>query len=476
MLIGFLLPAKAENKGLVINTDFIKVALEQGASAKEVFEIINNENEHVLVSVQTEELSGFATLSETSFLLEPGERRTIKLAFSIKENAAPDAYAGKIFVQTEKSSETINIITEVKEKNAELGVSVNLLDGIILPGEYSQGTITILNSGEMKPLQVTVYYAIKNFEHELFSVKEESLAVDDELSITRSLKTSTNIPAGKYVHYARVSYENVVSASAEAFEISLQNAEIEEVNETETPETTPPPNFTFNISQFVTSETVNKIVSIGGIILTSIVGIGIIVLLVYAFLKATKRAVSAVKNSVSGFFEKRAVRKELEKKPKVVEKPVRPEITEKPVEKKLGVITRFKEKLKTRKQEKKVKVIEEPVKKQQLIPKKKKPSLVHKIKGKLKRKPPIKKPEKLEVVEKIFEKKKKPEHKPKKTRKKKKAPEVTTRRPEKVVKIVTFGAKKKRKKRRKKVLEEDKEVEDFIKLLERMKKTYKPRK
>ena len=98
--------------------------------------------------------------------------------------------------------------------------------------------------------------------------------------------------------------------------------EISEINET-TEIGLPTTNFTFNLSRFITSETVSKIVNVGGIVVAGAVGIGIIVLLLYAVVKSIRKAVSAVKNALNNYSYQRARKKELERmKPKVIEKPV----------------------------------------------------------------------------------------------------------------------------------------------------------
>ena len=76
----------------------------------------------------------------------------------------------------------------------------------------------MINLGDLKNIDVLVYYAIKDFDGEVLTFKEESLLIEgDSKIITRSLKVPIGTSFGAYVFYSELFYENITASAAEAF-------------------------------------------------------------------------------------------------------------------------------------------------------------------------------------------------------------------------------------------------------------------
>ena len=147
-------------------------------------------------------------ISEESFTLKEKDSKTINIDIFAKENEIPDAYIGKITVGTKEETKTINLIVEVLAKEPLFDIIIDSLKKRLLrAGESIKANIKIFNKGDLKDIDIILHYAIKNFDGETLTFKEESLAIDQELNVLKELKTPKNIPTGKYIFYTKVSYE-----------------------------------------------------------------------------------------------------------------------------------------------------------------------------------------------------------------------------------------------------------------------------
>ena len=357
------------------------------------------------------------------------------------------------------------ILSFITQALAEETVSLNveLLQDQILPGDYATGNLTIKNLGEAKPIYITLYYAIRNTGQELYSFREESLALDEETTITRRIKTSDTLPTGEYAFYARIIHEENVVESQQSFSVTSEVSGEAEAQETQ--QESPSVDFTF-LEGIITQENISKALTIIAVILLGGAGLVLAALLIYLFYRTAKKIVHGVKGEAGRLregMEKRRERAALKKQEKEKEK--------------------AEEREKKEKSERKRKEIEE--KERQEKAEREREELEEKKKEVVQEEPMIKetevKPELVEIKKVIVKKHvKKPARKKRKTKKKRKARAYTTRRPKKVVKIVTFGEKpekkKKKTKKRKKyrrAAEKVDETKELYKALKEMKEEYK---
>ena len=203
-----------------INKDLIKISLKQGESAREVVEVINIGDLGVRISLDAGILRNFMAISEDSFYLEQGGFKKINIDIFAKEDEIPGVYIGRIIVEGNGIKKTINVIIEIKSKKPLFDIKTELLDKIVSKGDNVRANITIVNMGDSMPIDIVLYYAVKDFENNILAYKEESLAIEDKLEITRTLGISENIPFGTYIFYLMVSYNNISAASSDTFEVS----------------------------------------------------------------------------------------------------------------------------------------------------------------------------------------------------------------------------------------------------------------
>jgi uncharacterized membrane protein len=161
-------------------------------------------------------------VSEKAFSLSPGETKSIFIDIFAKEEEIPDAYTGRIIIKDEKTGATkiINVIIEVKEKKPLFDVIVDVLSKEVSPGSKLRAKLRVLNLGDLENIDISLYYAIKDFEGKLISFKEENMRIKKELDIIKELRMPRDTPVGNYVLYLKVSYGNVSASATDTFKVT----------------------------------------------------------------------------------------------------------------------------------------------------------------------------------------------------------------------------------------------------------------
>jgi len=203
-----------------VDKDILKVSLKQGEIARETLKISNIGQSQLSFAVTPELIGKFIAISEDSFSLKPGESKNLNIDFFAKEKEIPDAYIGRILVKSNGIIKAINVIIEVKERESAFDISTEVLSKEINAGGQAEARINIKNMGDLRNIDVSLYYAIMDFQQNILSFKEEQVFVRDELSLKRKLRTPANAPFGAYVFYSRVSYGNTSATSADVFMIT----------------------------------------------------------------------------------------------------------------------------------------------------------------------------------------------------------------------------------------------------------------
>jgi hypothetical protein len=201
-----------------LDKEVIKFSLKQGENDHEVLIITNTGNTELNIFLEVSNLDKFIVLSEENFLLKAGESKNVRIDIYAKENIFADSYIGKIIVRGSDIKKTTTILLEIKEKNPLFDIGISLLNKQVIPGEKLKSNIQITNMGDLENIDLLLYLSIKDLEGKTIDYREESIAIEKELNLFRSI-TVPNLPKGKYIVYSRVSYLNISASSSEVFEV-----------------------------------------------------------------------------------------------------------------------------------------------------------------------------------------------------------------------------------------------------------------
>ncbi len=203
----------------IVDTDLIKVSVKQGDTIRESIDVMNIGDVALDIDIELKDIRKFIAISENSFSLEPGKVKTVNLDIFARENEIPDAYIGRIIIQGDGITKIINVIIEVKERKPMFDILTKVSEKKLKPGDKVQADIRIVNMGDLEHIDVLLYYSIKNLEGKIITYREESLAIDKELSVVKTLEIPDDIQEGKYLFYSKVSYDDVIAASVDIFEV-----------------------------------------------------------------------------------------------------------------------------------------------------------------------------------------------------------------------------------------------------------------
>jgi hypothetical protein len=202
-----------------VDPNFIKVKIKPGESRSEVIEI-RNIGEIVLdMDLDVGLISKYLSLSEESFLLEPGDSKKINLDISVGDEEVPDAYIGRIIVHGGGITKIVNVIIEIKEKSPLFDIQTQVVKTAIRPMADVRAKIHISKTGDVGPIDLLLYYAIKDIRGKVLVSEQETITIDKETTITKSLSMPEDYSCTDYVFYAKATYNDKSASSADVFSI-----------------------------------------------------------------------------------------------------------------------------------------------------------------------------------------------------------------------------------------------------------------
>ena len=206
-----------------IDKTLIKTLIKQGESIREFIEIKNNLDSVLNVNIESS-LKKFMVISEENFSLAPKESKIIFVDIFAKEDEIPEAYTGKITITGNSITKINKLILEIKEKKPLFDVSVDVISKKVPIDGNVKARLKVSNLGDLNNIDIYLYYAIQDFDGNILSFKEENVAIDKELTVTRTLAVPSTVSLGDYVFYFKASYENISASSTESFEIVEKEA------------------------------------------------------------------------------------------------------------------------------------------------------------------------------------------------------------------------------------------------------------
>jgi len=216
-------PTISEKKSeFSVQPNFIKISMEQGEKKSQTLEIKNTGDTPLDINMEVSLISKYLSLSEEHFSLEPGSSKTITLDISVVENELPDSYIGRIIVYEGGMTKLINVIIEVKEKNSIFDIKTEVIKKSIRPMGDVRAKISVLKPLDIRPLNISLYYAIKDIRGNVLVSKEEQVSIDRKSYIERSLSMPEEYSCTDYVFYSMATYNGKKASSTDIFTILCQ--------------------------------------------------------------------------------------------------------------------------------------------------------------------------------------------------------------------------------------------------------------
>ncbi len=207
-----------------IDKEFIKALIKQGGTYQTKFTVQNTGTEALSFSIDYAALKELMILSNTEFILAPNEAKDIDVTIFASEEQKPDVYSANIIVKGDGIEKALPVIIEVQAKKALFDIIVKVVPEHknILKTENVVANITLINVGDLKPIDATLHYSIRDIEGNDLAFGMETLAIYNEVSRIKELELPPNISLGTYLFYAKVSYGIESAASVDLFYVVSQ--------------------------------------------------------------------------------------------------------------------------------------------------------------------------------------------------------------------------------------------------------------
>ena len=223
---NFILPILERERveNFTLSVDSFLISLKQGGSATRIIEITNIGNTNLSFNLSFEKTNGFkALLSEKGFTLEAGKSKKITIDFIFPKDIDPGQYFSLLVIDSIYQIK-IPLVFEINPLNVDLDLKVNIFEEfkIIKPNEFVKANITISHVNDKIPLNLTLYYDIKDYYGNIYNSKEESILLESSLNLERNLSLFEDFPIGNYLFYARASDEDYIAMNSDSFEVGLK--------------------------------------------------------------------------------------------------------------------------------------------------------------------------------------------------------------------------------------------------------------
>lgn len=213
---------EAVKKDFSIEPALISVMVNQGESFKTSITIKNTEktSQKFELSV-SESLKDFIFLSEYAFTLNAGEQKIIYLNFVSTDETKPDVYTGNLQVSTQDRTKKVPVTFNVKSKIVifDLTLDVPAEYRERLPGQELLLQLNLFDLVGLGKTNVSVSYIIKDFEGKTLLEQSETVAVENQISFSKTIKLPLDIKTGDYAAIAQAKYNDSVGSSSEIFHI-----------------------------------------------------------------------------------------------------------------------------------------------------------------------------------------------------------------------------------------------------------------
>src|SRR3989338_6696598 len=218
----FLIESAFAQEGIQLGSILLKVSVPQGSSVLKSASISSDNGGEFLLQTS---VSG-VTLTQNRFVLQKGESKTVSVRFD-SSKLQPEVYIGSLVVTSGKEQSLIPIIFEVESKDILFDVNLDIPPDYaeVQPGGRVVANLKLfdLASGGTTqgfgPTSLNVEYYIYNNEGAVVSSESESVVVDRQVQISKSVSLPGSLKDGAYVFTVVVRYKTSVGVSSYLFHV-----------------------------------------------------------------------------------------------------------------------------------------------------------------------------------------------------------------------------------------------------------------
>lgn len=217
-----------EIKDFSVSPSSVKEHIPLGIAKTDKIAIRNTGNANLSFRLSVITIDEFVSLSDSGFLLEPGEEKAVEINIIGKKLGS---YLGEIGISADGIKKSISVVIEVESDQVLFDVKMDIPTAYeeIEAGKELKAQITLFNIGQRR-VDVTPTYIIKDKRGNVIYEASETFAVEKQKSYVKSIKLPGNLQPDDYLAVVELRYENSFAVSSELFrvvpkqEIQIQKA------------------------------------------------------------------------------------------------------------------------------------------------------------------------------------------------------------------------------------------------------------
>ena len=206
-----------------IAPNFITTTVFQDEGKQFDIKINNNGGTSLLITSEIQNISNMAILNYENISVNKGESKTIQLYLYALSKTGPGVYYGKIVFRSGNLVKTLNIVLEVKSREALFDIKIRVPSEFknVVAGDDVRAFINLLNVGLYgTPVDVDLVLYVTDFNKlVLYESSKEVIAVKTNLSVSRDLHVPLGTPAGTYIVLGEAKYGNITVSTYDTFNV-----------------------------------------------------------------------------------------------------------------------------------------------------------------------------------------------------------------------------------------------------------------
>lgn len=203
-----------------LDTNLIDVKMTQGISVLKSFTVRNPTTTSMLINIGDSDLS-MMKLSDKSFILQPGQSRTVTVNITSQNNQALNLYIGHVLVWTSSHQEDIVFSIEIVSPDSLFDIVSEIPEEYtnILPGGKVVANIFLTRLAESGVQEVTITYEIQDENENVILSENEVVSVEATKTFTKEFMMPEDVKLGKYVLYSKLTYDDKVASATSWFNV-----------------------------------------------------------------------------------------------------------------------------------------------------------------------------------------------------------------------------------------------------------------
>jgi hypothetical protein len=205
-------------ESLAFDSLIIKASIKSDGSLLSSLKVTNLLNEENNVKISLNELGDFINASESDVSLSSRESKSIGISFSNLKKMAAGIYTGSLAVSDLTGTRKIPVVLEIESDVTLFDSAISLFpsENVNL-GEKLNAEVRIFDLAKTGLSHMDVSYFIKDFENNVLYSDNETLVVNNQVMLTKSVDLPSNLAQGSYLFGVTVKYQDSFGTSSIIF-------------------------------------------------------------------------------------------------------------------------------------------------------------------------------------------------------------------------------------------------------------------